>query len=303
MGKTSYYSAGGELYGESTAGVATTYMSDALGSTIGTVTSAGVRNRYTYSPYGVVTSKTGTDPDPRFLWNGRSGYRETARAHASHYVRARIFDDEAAQWTTLDRFWPEEAPYAYAGQRPATLVDPSGLFNENFCFGFCVGFLPIYIECVDDCLAAHDLDVLNRILHGVMARRGNCGHPTTFSDCFNCAGAGGVFEDQCAQCMVQLDNLPPGFDWACWCDWIAGNKPPPGAKWPPTMPDCGGLPAPSGPPAPPHRGPKPRPLPPHVPRKHHKPQGHSRPTRTVPTPPCQLPGGYPVRGGSNPVWS
>ena len=46
MAVTNYYAVGGRLLGEATNGVETTYMTDALGSTIGTVTSAGLRNRY-----------------------------------------------------------------------------------------------------------------------------------------------------------------------------------------------------------------------------------------------------------------
>ncbi|MHB8635743.1 MAG: hypothetical protein ACYC96_04645 [Fimbriimonadaceae bacterium] len=127
MGKTSYYSAGGELYGESTDGVATAYMSDALGSTLGTITSAGVQNRCTYSPYGRVTSKTGTDPDPRFRWNGRTQSRTTNLAYAEQYNKRRHFSSTSAQWTTRDLLWRRLAPYDYGAAAPQTVGDPSGL--------------------------------------------------------------------------------------------------------------------------------------------------------------------------------
>src|SRR5580658_4958511 len=126
MAVTNYYSVGGWILGECTNGVETTYMSDSLGSTIGTVTSVGLQNRYVYSPYGSLLGKSGTAADPQFLWNGRSGYRATGRNGSEEYVRRRHVGTATAQWTTRDPLWPRQRPYGYVRQRPAAGVDPSG---------------------------------------------------------------------------------------------------------------------------------------------------------------------------------
>ncbi|MHB8638024.1 MAG: hypothetical protein ACYC96_16315 [Fimbriimonadaceae bacterium] len=160
MGKISYDSAGGELYGASTNGVATTYMTNALGSTIGTITSAGVRNRYTYSPYGLLTSKTGADPDPRFLWNAESGSRATTRQHAENYNQRRHYSSSDAGWTSRDLLWPLQRPYGFVKARPTTLIEPFGLTAQcpgapppnNSFFSACVYAL---------CAAAYSYDLFN----------------------------------------------------------------------------------------------------------------------------------------------
>ena len=126
MGKTSYYSVGGRLLGESTSGAETTYMTDALGSTIGTVTTAGLRNRYTYSPYGGKVNKTGSDPDPKFTWNSRWGYRTTGRDYSEEYAQRRHVSTTTTQWTTADPLWPVESAYTYVGALPTSAVDPAG---------------------------------------------------------------------------------------------------------------------------------------------------------------------------------
>ena len=127
MGKTSYYSVNGHLLGESTSGAETTYMSDALGSTVGTITSTGMRNRYTYTPYGGQLSRTGADPDPKFLWNARSGYRASNRNNAECYVRRRHFSQVSKAWSSRDPVWPMEPPSAYGSSNPASSSDPTGM--------------------------------------------------------------------------------------------------------------------------------------------------------------------------------
>src|SRR5579872_5421253 len=114
---TNYYSVGGSLLGEATSGNETTYMLNALGSAIGTITGAGVRNRYIYSPYGRQTSKSGSDPDPSFEWNGSSGYRQTSRDHAPCYVRLRHLGTSEGRWTSVDPIWPTDSAYVYATNR------------------------------------------------------------------------------------------------------------------------------------------------------------------------------------------
>ena len=126
MATTYYYSANGETYGESTSGKMTTYMSDALGSTIGTFQNGAVVNSYLYSPYGTTISKTGTGPDPRFLYNGKTQSRTTGRNYAEQYNKRRYMSSITARWTTVDLLWPDESPYVYVDDSPATFFDPSG---------------------------------------------------------------------------------------------------------------------------------------------------------------------------------
>ncbi len=126
MAVTNYYSIGRRLLGECTSGVETTYMSDALGSTIGTISAAALRNRYLYTPYGSLLNKTGTDPNPRFMYNGRTQSRSTGCAYAEQYNRRRHVSSTTANWTTRDDFWPDYQAYAYADSSPASIFDPSG---------------------------------------------------------------------------------------------------------------------------------------------------------------------------------
>jgi RHS repeat-associated protein len=127
MPTTDYYSVNGILLGEATSGTETTYIPDALGSATQTITSAGVRNTYDYSLYGRQISKTGTDPDPGFLWNGRTQSRATGRAYAEQYNRRRHVGSTTAQWTTVDPTWPRIFAYSYCRSTPIGCIDPTGM--------------------------------------------------------------------------------------------------------------------------------------------------------------------------------
>jgi RHS repeat-associated protein len=131
MGVTSYYSFGGEILGEETGGVRRDYLTDALGSVIATVTGAGVvENTYRYKPYGEQLAKTGTGSDPKFLWNGKSGYRHTGQNYTEKYVRTRHYGYKNGSWTSIDDLWPEEPAYCYVLNNPSIFIDPSGMSKE-----------------------------------------------------------------------------------------------------------------------------------------------------------------------------
>ena len=71
MPTTYYNTVNGRIQGETTAGVATTYMTDALGSVTGTIQNGAVVNTYRYNPYGSLLAKTGpVRADPKFMWTG-----------------------------------------------------------------------------------------------------------------------------------------------------------------------------------------------------------------------------------------
>ena len=81
MAVTNYYTVNDKIRGEGTAaGGFRPYGHDALGTVVATYDSTGaLQNTYRNAPYGTQVAKTGTAADPRFLYNGGSGYRTTGR--------------------------------------------------------------------------------------------------------------------------------------------------------------------------------------------------------------------------------
>ncbi|RYG99819.1 MAG: hypothetical protein EON58_02505 [Alphaproteobacteria bacterium] len=133
MPVTKYRTLNGRMRGQTTSGVRTDYLTDALGSVTATVTaSAAVENTYRHKPYGGQLSKTGTGPDPRFLWTGDTGSRTTGASHAEQYNRARHYGGKQAGWTSIDPLWPEESPYGYVNGKPTTWIDPTGDYSVEF---------------------------------------------------------------------------------------------------------------------------------------------------------------------------
>src|SRR5579862_4716574 len=115
MAVTNYYSVGGEVIGQRTAGSPRVdYLTDALGSVTATVNqSAQVVNTYRYKPGGALLAETGTGPDPAFGWVGSKGYRPTGTKFSDFYVRARHYDSEIGAWSSRDLLWPLAAAYVY----------------------------------------------------------------------------------------------------------------------------------------------------------------------------------------------
>ncbi|HRJ28098.1 MAG TPA: hypothetical protein PLO61_11410 [Fimbriimonadaceae bacterium] len=104
MPTTNYHSVNGVLIGESTGGVRTDYLTDALGSVTATMDqSANIKNTYRYKPYGDVLAKTGTDPDPKFMWNGSTGSRKTGLANSGQYNINRHYGTEQAGLPPMKR--------------------------------------------------------------------------------------------------------------------------------------------------------------------------------------------------------
>ena len=126
MAYTSYITIDGMLIGEETNGVMRNYGTDALGSVVTTSLNGVPENTYRYKPYGGLLAKTGAAPDPSFLWNGGSGYRATSLPVASAYVRRRHYAATVGAWSTVDREWPRQPPYAYCLGGPVTDLDPTG---------------------------------------------------------------------------------------------------------------------------------------------------------------------------------
>lgn len=131
MPVTNYHTVDGEIIGESTSGVRTDYLVDALGSVTGTVNqSAQIQNTYRFTPYGALLAKTGTGADPKMQWVGSLGYRETGRRQSDYYVRARHYGSMPGMWSTKDSLWSLAPAYAYVGGAPAVSTDPSGMLVQ-----------------------------------------------------------------------------------------------------------------------------------------------------------------------------
>ncbi|RYG99829.1 MAG: hypothetical protein EON58_02555 [Alphaproteobacteria bacterium] len=141
MPVVNYHVANGRMRGQSTAGSRTDYLTDALGSMTGTVTStSALKNAYRHKPYGQPLSKTGSGVDPRFLWTGDTGSRTTGTSNAEQYNRARHYGAKQAGWTSVDPLWPEESAYGYVGGNPTSWIDPSGM-QEAVTAGAAIGTL------------------------------------------------------------------------------------------------------------------------------------------------------------------
>lgn len=238
MSVTNYYTVNGSIIGESTNGVRTDYLTDALGSVTATVDQTGtVQNTYRYKPYGDLLAKTGSGIDPKFLWVGTLGYRATGLQVSSHYVRARHYSDSTGMWTTVDPLWPDEPQYGYAGASPSEVVDPTGLVSLP-CLAACLGAAACFAAAANACREWESL-----------------GFPSWSS------------------CMVEtLRNLPTyskivcsiGLAGCIACLSVPPPAPPVGRPRP--LPGPSPLPPPTGGPQPlpgPTPGPLPVPVPPH----------------------------------------
>jgi hypothetical protein len=151
MSTTYYHTIDGSILGQTTAGVRTDYMTDALGSVTGTTVSGTVENTYRYMPFGTLLAKTGTSSDPTFLWIGSQGYRATQRSYSDYYVRLRHVAAISGTWTSLDKFWPFESGWAYASNNPTVSIDPTGALtatpvNADSWQVYCCGGFKTFID-------------------------------------------------------------------------------------------------------------------------------------------------------------
>jgi hypothetical protein len=133
MAFTSYLTTDGKIHSQVSGGVAIGYLTDALGSVVGTVDSSGnVTNTYRYKPYGSTLAKTGSSADPKNLWVGSFGYRATSRIDSEYYMqRARHYGSNIGRWTSVSKFWPQEQAYAYRRSGSRSTVKPLPLPKEK----------------------------------------------------------------------------------------------------------------------------------------------------------------------------
>ncbi len=123
-----------QYFARITSGTVTSFLTDALGSTIAlTNSSAATTASYAYGPYGNV-SASGSDSTP-FQFTGR----ENDGAANLYYYRARYYNPTFGQFISADPIGLAGGinPYAYVGGNPISYVDPRG---ENFAAALPLGW-------------------------------------------------------------------------------------------------------------------------------------------------------------------
>ena len=114
-----------EIYARISGSATASYLTDALGSTLGLTDGSGSSTAsYQYAPYGTV-SKTGTDDTP-FQFTGR----ENDGATNLYYYRARYYNPALGRFISSDPLGLGGGlnTYAYARGNPVGFSDPMGLF-------------------------------------------------------------------------------------------------------------------------------------------------------------------------------
>jgi RHS repeat-associated protein len=113
--------ADGDLYG---------YHFDAIGNTIAmTDDSEQVVNAYAYTPFGIITSKQETIPQP-FTFVGQHGVM--TEPNGMYYMRARYYDPQTGRFISQDPLGFDGGDvnlYIYAKNNPIVYMDPSGEIN------------------------------------------------------------------------------------------------------------------------------------------------------------------------------
>jgi len=129
-GVTNYYVYGLGLLYEVTPASGTnrvlTYHFDYRGSTVAiTDTNGAVTDQISYSPYGGITSRTGTNDTP-FLFNGSYGVQTDANGLL--YMRARFYNTAICRFVNSDPIGMAGGVnwYAFANGNPINDLDPSG---------------------------------------------------------------------------------------------------------------------------------------------------------------------------------
>ncbi len=117
-----------------------TYHYDFRGSSVALTDGSGnVTDRISYSPYGSITSRTGTNDTP-FLFNGRYGIMTDMNGLL--YMRSRYYNPLISKFLNPDPsgFSGGHNFYAFANGNPISLIDPFGLApGDSDSFGQQVG--------------------------------------------------------------------------------------------------------------------------------------------------------------------
>ncbi len=126
-GVTTYYIYGLGLLYEDSNGAARQYHFDHVGTTIAiTDSSQNVTDRWTYSSFGAVATRTGSTDTP-FQFNGEVGVQDDATGLL--YMRARYYNPRIMRFLNADpiEFVGGLNWYAFSGNNPLSFADPMGL--------------------------------------------------------------------------------------------------------------------------------------------------------------------------------
>jgi RHS repeat-associated protein len=130
---TRRYAYGLNAISQTTGSATSYYHHDLVGSVVELSDAAGAPTAtYAYEPFGSVRSSSGTAADNPLRFTG-----EHQDPSGLYYLRARSYDPTTGRFLQTDPVSPaltdpSLSPYAYVGNRPTMLTDPSGM-----CF-FCL---------------------------------------------------------------------------------------------------------------------------------------------------------------------
>ena len=114
-----------------TVGTASYYHTDQLGSVTNTTSASGASQRtWSYEPYGVIRTSSGSSPASFVNFTG-----EYLDPTGLYHLRARQYDPASGRFTRTDPLEtgssdPGLSAYAYVEGRPTVSVDPRGLRSE-----------------------------------------------------------------------------------------------------------------------------------------------------------------------------
>ncbi|MCW5941945.1 MAG: hypothetical protein KIS66_06920 [Fimbriimonadaceae bacterium] len=243
MPTTNYHTVNGRTIGETTDGVRTDYLTDALGSVTATVDqSQNVLNTYRYKPYGGLLAKTGSSPDPKFLWTGDTGSRTTGLAYFEQYNRARHYGSMQAGWTSVDPLWPRSVQYGYAFADPLRYTDPGGMLGidtnctckiiheRTVCFSLAairhLGPTAQWVLCPQWCYTEYIKGPAPLCRTGCQTEGGSCsGRSTGYIKITHTPRSGGRawLDSECI--YSETTTCRAGFDWLAIAQSIAGEFP------------------------------------------------------------------------------
>ena len=147
------------------------YLFDGLGSIVALTDPAGnIVRRYTYDPYGNITTTTGTVDTP---WRYAGGYHDTTTGLTKFGTR--YYDPTLGRWTQMDPLPGTMTQartlnrYTYVGGDPVNYTDPTGLASIGDAFD-AVGKLADVAEVAGAFLTEMDADdIVDRSTYATLA--------------------------------------------------------------------------------------------------------------------------------------
>jgi len=127
-----------EYFTRTASSATSTFLRDALGSTVGLVGSAGtIATSYTYQPFGA-TAVSGTSNSNSYEFTGREN-----DGTGEYFYRARYYsptNQRFAAQDPLDFGGGDTNLYSYVGNQPTEFKDPTGRQAEQGAEEFCLEF-------------------------------------------------------------------------------------------------------------------------------------------------------------------